>query len=117
MAAIGAHSEVGVDIWGYTGPQGQLVFSAVTLCTRLTLSRSVLGSLRFLLAYATGEKEWPFPEITFLRYAAYDILLAAANAGDLAASKAIAKISPAPGGGLWYVRPALEQLDSINVTA
>ncbi|WP_250306493.1 alginate lyase family protein [Streptomyces sp. A 4/2] len=95
LAAIG--KQVGVDLWGYRGPQGQSLFKAVDL----------------LLPAATGKADWPYPELEFYRYAASDIVHAAADAGDAEARAALPELQAPPGGDLWALRPAAEQLDSI----
>ncbi|MFK0019567.1 alginate lyase family protein [Streptomyces sp. NPDC090798] len=95
LAAIGRH--VGVDLWRYTGPDGQTLAKAVD----------------YLLPAATGAAPWPYPELEFHRYAASDIVHAAADAGDRAARAAVPKLETPPGGDLWTLRPAAEQLDSI----
>lgn len=95
LAAIGR--QVGVDLWGYEGPQGQSLFKAV----------------RYLLPAATGAAPWPHPELEFYRYAASDIVHAAADAGDRQARAAVPRLETPPGGDLWALRPAAEQLDSI----
>ncbi|GHJ38931.1 alginate lyase family protein [Streptomyces sp. TS71-3] len=95
LAEIGRH--VGVDLWGYRGPDGQSLFKAVD----------------FLLPAATGAAGWPYPELEFYRYAASDIVHAAADAGDAAARAAVPHLQEPPGGDLWALRPASEQLDSI----
>ncbi|MER5431548.1 alginate lyase family protein [Streptomyces sp. NPDC002588] len=95
LAAIGRH--VGVDLWAYRGPDGQSVRKAVD----------------YLLPAATGAAAWPYPELEFHRYAASDIVHAAADAGDRAARRAAALLEAPPGGDLWELRPAAEQLDSI----
>lgn len=71
LAAIGR--QVGVDLWDYEGPQGQSLFTAV----------------RHLLPAATGAAPWPHPELEFHRYAASDIVHAAAAAGDREARAAV----------------------------
>jgi hypothetical protein len=86
-----------VDLWAYHGPDGQGVLKAVD----------------FLLPTATGTAAWPYPELEFHRYAASDVVHAAADAGDKAAQRAVAKLEAPPGGDLWALRPAAEQLDSI----
>lgn len=63
LAAIGRH--VGVNLWRYTGPDGQTLAKAVD----------------YLLPAATGAAPWPHPELEFHRYAASDIVHAAADAG------------------------------------
>lgn len=95
LAAIGRH--VGVNLWRYTGPDGQTLAKAVD----------------YLLPAATGAAPWPYPELEFHRYAASDIVHAAADAGDRAAQAAVPKLETPPGGDLWTLRPAAEQLDSI----
>ncbi|MGW1750888.1 alginate lyase family protein [Streptomyces sp. NPDC002092] len=95
LAAIGRH--VGVNLWTYQGPDGQGLFKAVD----------------YLLPAATGSAAWPHPELEFHRYAASDVVHAAADAGDKAAQQAVPKLETPPGGDLWALRPAAEQLDSI----
>ncbi|MFI1396826.1 alginate lyase family protein [Streptomyces sp. NPDC020681] len=95
LAAIGKN--VGVDLWSYQGPQGQSLFKAVD----------------YLLPAATGAAQWPHPELEFYRYAATDVVHAAADAGDRKAKAAVPKLQAPPGGDLWALRPAAEQLDSI----
>lgn len=95
LAAIGKH--VGVDLWAYRGPQGQSLFGAVD----------------YLLPAATGKAAWPHPELEFYRYAASDVVHAAADAGDRAARAAVPHLQAPPAGDIWVLRPAAEQLDSI----
>ncbi|HET6357991.1 alginate lyase family protein [Streptomyces sp.] len=95
LADIGR--QVGVDLWAYRGPQGQSLFKAVD----------------YLLPAATGASAWPHPELEFYRYAASDVVHAAADAGDPRARAAVPRLQPPPGGDLWALRPAAEQLDSI----
>ncbi|MFB8182318.1 alginate lyase family protein [Streptomyces sp. NPDC055966] len=95
LAAIGRH--LGVDLWSYRGPDGQGLVKAVD----------------YLLPAATGAAAWSHPELEFHRYAATDVVHAAADAGDRAAAKAVAALEAPPGGDLWALRPAAEQLDSI----
>ncbi|MEU9197180.1 alginate lyase family protein [Streptomyces hundungensis] len=95
LAAIG--NQVGVHLWTYRGPQGQSLFEAV----------------RYLLPAATGAAAWTHPELEFHRYAASDVVHAAADAGDRAAKAAVPRLQAPPGGDLWALRPAAEQLDSI----
>ncbi|MCQ4206755.1 alginate lyase family protein [Streptomyces longispororuber] len=95
LAAIGRH--VGVDLWAYQGPDGQSLFKAVGR----------------LLPAATGAAAWPYPELEFKRFAASDVVHAAADAGDAAARAAVPHLETPPGGDLWALRPAAEQLDSI----
>ncbi|MET9760427.1 alginate lyase family protein [Streptomyces sp. NPDC006372] len=95
LAALGRH--LGVDLWAYQGPEGQSLFKAVD----------------YLLPAATGAAAWPHPELEFDRYAATDVVHAAADAGDSRARKAVPLLEEPPGGDLWALRPAAEQLDSI----
>ncbi|WP_330303135.1 MULTISPECIES: alginate lyase family protein [unclassified Streptomyces] len=95
LAAIGRH--VGVNLWSYEGLDGQSLFKAVD----------------YLLPAATGAEPWAHPELEFHRFAASDIVHAAADAGDRAAQAAVPKLETPPGGDLWALRPAAEQLDSI----
>ncbi|MET7455538.1 alginate lyase family protein [Streptomyces sp. NPDC005574] len=95
LAAVGRH--VGVNLWKYHGPDGQSLFSAVD----------------YLLPAATGAAAWPHPELEFHRYAASDVVHAAADAGDTRARRAVPLLEEPPGGDLWALRPAAEQLDSI----
>lgn len=96
LAAIGRH--VGVDLWSHQGPAGQSLFKAVD----------------YLLPAATGAARWPHPELEFHRFAASDVVHAAADAGNAAARKAVPDLETPPGGDLWALRPAAEQLDSIT---
>ncbi|MFE9767234.1 alginate lyase family protein [Streptomyces sp. NPDC005808] len=96
LAAIGQH--VGVNLWSYKGPDGQSLFKAVD----------------YLLPAATGAAPWAHPELEFYRFAASDVVHAAADAGDKAARAAVPKLETPPGGDLWALRPAAEQLDSIT---
>ncbi|MFF1765462.1 alginate lyase family protein [Streptomyces sp. NPDC058249] len=95
LAAIGRH--VGVNLWSYQGPDRQSLFKAVD----------------YLLPAATGAEPWNHPELEFHRFAASDVVHAAADAGDKAAQAAVPKLETPPGGDLWVLRPAAEQLDSI----
>jgi hypothetical protein len=95
LAAIGRH--LGVNLWSYQGPDGQSLFKAVD----------------YLLPAATGTEPWAHPELEFHRFAASDVVHAAADAGDRAAKAAVPKLETPPGGDLWALRPAAEQLDSI----
>ncbi|WP_446040008.1 alginate lyase family protein [Streptomyces sp. SID1121] len=95
LAAIG--KQVGVDLWAHQGPQGQSLFKAVD----------------YLLPAATGAAAWPHPELEFYRYAASDVVHAAADAGDSKARAAVPLLQAPPGGDVWALRPAAEQLDSI----
>lgn len=90
LAAVG--EQVGVNLWSYQGPQGQSLF----------------GAIDYLLPTATGEGTWPHPELEFYRYAASDMVHAAADAGHRAAKAAVPKLQAPPGGDLWDLRPAAQ---------
>ncbi|KFY79813.1 hypothetical protein V499_01246 [Pseudogymnoascus sp. VKM F-103] len=97
IADIG--KKIGIDLWKYKGPQGQ----------------SIQGAVDFILPGATGgAAAWQYPELEFYAYAASDIVHAAADAGNLKALKALSKLQTPPGGDLWALRPAVEQLDAIS---
>lgn len=95
LAAIGRH--VGVNLWSYRGPDGQ----------------SLLKAVGYLLPAASGAAPWPHPDLDFRRYAATDVVHAAADAGDREARAVEARLEQPPSGDLWQLRPAAEQLDSI----
>ncbi|NUP01692.1 MAG: alginate lyase family protein [Nonomuraea sp.] len=95
LAAIGRH--VGVDLCSYQGPDGQGLCRAVD----------------FLPPAATGAAAWPYPALEFHRHAAADVVHAAADAGDRRGRDAVPYLEAPPGGDLWALRPAAEQLDSI----
>ncbi|KAJ6631541.1 alginate lyase-domain-containing protein [Mycena sp. CBHHK59/15] len=96
LAAIG--KKFGVDLWAYKGPQGQ----------------SINGAVDFIIPAATNATAWAYPEIEFDAYAASDIVHAAADAGNKNASRAVGKVPAPPGGDLWLLRPAVEQLDAVT---
>ncbi|RSD25706.1 alginate lyase family protein [Amycolatopsis eburnea] len=99
LAQIGKH--VGVDLWHYTAPSGATLFKAVD----------------YLIPAATrGQSSWPYPELDFRPYAALDVLHAAADVGDRAARAALPSVPVQPGGDLYPVRPAAEQLDDISTS-
>jgi hypothetical protein len=90
-----------VSTYGPTAPQGGSLFKAVD----------------FLLPTATGGlSHWPYQELNFNQYAALDSVHAAADAGDHKASAALPRVPAPPGGDLYPVRPAAEQLDDISIT-
>lgn len=96
LAMIGRH--VGVDLWHYSTPAGGTLFKAVD----------------FVVPAATGQAAWTYPELQFQAFAAVDDIHAAADAGDRTARAAVAKLPTPPGGDLWLLRPAPEQLDPIS---
>jgi len=96
LADIG--QKVGVDVWRYRGAGGQ----------------SIEGAINFIIPTATGESQWPYPELEFHAYAASDIIHAAADRGNRKAKAAIGKLETPPGGDLWVLRPAVEQLDAVT---
>lgn len=98
LASIGKH--VGVNLWKYKGPQGQ----------------SINGAVDFITPAAVDPTLWAYPELEFLAYGATDIIHAAADAGNRMAKAAVSKLQPPPGGDLWQLRPAAEQLDAISAT-
>jgi hypothetical protein len=101
MAQIGQH--VGVDLWHYTSPTGGSIMKAVD----------------FVIPVAThglSPTVWPYQNLTFFQYAALDVLHAAANAGDKNARAALPMVPVEPGGDLFPIRPAAEQLDNVATT-
>jgi len=99
LASIGHH--VGVNLWAYTAPDGGSLF----------------GAVNYLIPAATkGQSVWPFPEIAFHQYATVDVLHAAADAGDQQARAALPTAQIEPGGDLFPIRPASEQLDNVQTT-
>jgi hypothetical protein len=96
LAMIGRH--VGVDLWHYTTPGGGTLFKAVD----------------FVVPAATGQAAWTYPELQFQAFAADDDIHAAADAGDRTARAAVGHLQTPPGGDLWLLRPAPEQLDPIS---
>ncbi|KAK7061437.1 alginate-lyase domain-containing protein [Favolaschia claudopus] len=96
MAAIA--QKVGVDLWAYQGSQGQSIHQAVN----------------FILPAATGAQDWPYPDLDFTPFSAKDVVHASADAGNSKAKAAVDKIPVPPGGDLWPLRPASEQLDALN---
>jgi hypothetical protein len=97
MVALGRLKGVDVDLWGYTGSEGQ----------------SIPNAVKYLIPYAAGEATWPWPEKHFDRYAAYDIVNFAADLGMDEGKQAIDKLEAPPAGGTWAMAPAVQQLDSI----
>jgi hypothetical protein len=95
LAQIGQH--VGVNLWRYTTPAGGSMTKAVN----------------FLIPAATGQAPWTYPQTGFEPYAPLDVIHAAAAAGDKEAAAALHLIPAPPGGDLWPVEPAAEQLDSV----
>jgi len=98
LAQLGLH--LGVNLWAYQNPKGGSIFAAVD----------------HLLPAATGKEKWPLPDIHFIQYAALDSVHAAADAGDRKARAAVGQIPVPPGGDLFPVRPAAEQLDDVSTT-
>jgi hypothetical protein len=90
--------KLGVDLWAYRGPQDQSIGLAVV----------------FLLPAATGAAAWTFPELNFQRFAASDVVRASADYGNTRAKAAVTQLQAPPGGDLWVLRPAAEQLDAIT---
>ncbi|KAJ2974354.1 hypothetical protein NQ176_g6103 [Zarea fungicola] len=104
---LGAHlrwalisQKVGVDLFRYKGPAGQ----------------SLAKGVEFLIPAAVGgASKWTYPELNFTQYAATDNIHAAALAGLCQAKTVDARLVPPPGGDIFYLRPAAQQLDSILV--
>ncbi|HEY4022878.1 MAG TPA: alginate lyase family protein [Pseudonocardiaceae bacterium] len=99
LADIGQH--VGVNLWKYTAPDGGSLTTAVN----------------YLIPAATkGQSVWTFPELDFHQFAAVDIMHAAADAGDKQAKAALPNLQIEPGGDLYPIHPAAEQLDNVQTT-
>ncbi|CAI7567897.1 unnamed protein product [Penicillium pancosmium] len=102
---LGAHlrfalvaKKVDLDLFSYEGPAGQSLFRAT----------------EFLLAAAgEGQSAWNFQELDFQPYAATDNVQAAADAGNRKAQAVVYQLPPPPGGNIYMLRPAAEQLDNI----
>jgi hypothetical protein len=102
---LGAHlrfalvaKKVGLDLFSYEGPDGQSLFRAT----------------EFLLAAAAeGQSAWDFQELEFQPYAATDNVQATADAGNRKAQAVVSRLPPPPGGNIYMLRPAAEQLDNI----
>ena len=91
--------KLGIDMFQYVGPQGQTLFKAVD----------------FLVPAAVdGAEAWPYPELLFTQYAATDNIHTAAQEGDPLAASAVNTLQPPPAGDIFVLRPAPQQLDSIN---
>jgi len=101
LAQIGQH--VGVDVWHYTAPNGATIFKAADFM----IPPATQGNLPSV---------WPYQDLTFFQYAALDVLHAAANAGDKNARAALPMVPVEPGGDLFPIRPAAEQLDNVATT-
>jgi hypothetical protein len=93
LADVGRN--VGVDLWRYTNPSGGTLGKAVDL---------------LLPAATQGQSAWPYQELDFAAYRAIDAIHAAADAGDRAAARALPKVPTPPGGDLWALRPAAEDM-------
>jgi hypothetical protein len=96
LAQIGQH--VGVDLWHYRTPSGG----------------NLLKSIDFMVPAATGAAAWTYPELNFQAFSANDVIRAAADQGDFTAIRAVPGLSAQPGGDIWLLRPAAEQLDPIG---
>ncbi|ODO00277.1 hypothetical protein I350_06907 [Cryptococcus amylolentus CBS 6273] len=90
--------QLGVDLWGYEGASGQ----------------SILGAIDFLVPYATGNKTWPYNELSFVSYAASDLINAASDQGDETASAALTDLTYPSIGNQWPLRPSAERLDDLD---
>ncbi|ODN78041.1 hypothetical protein L202_05124 [Cryptococcus amylolentus CBS 6039] len=88
--------QVGVDLWGYKGEQGQ----------------SILGAIDYLIPYASTDGEtWPYKELSFIGYGASDLVNAAADQGDEMAKAALPSLTYPSTGNQWPLRPSVEKLD------
>jgi hypothetical protein len=96
LALIGR--KTGIDLWHHTTPRGG----------------SLAESVDFLIPAAVGAASWPYPELDFQAFGATDVVHAAADAGDPSARAAVPHLPAPPGGDLWSLRPAPEQLDPIS---
>ncbi len=65
-------------------------------------------------AAVDGAEAWPYPELLFTQYAATDNIHTAAQEGDPLAASAVNTLQPPPAGDIFVLRPAPQQLDSIN---
>jgi hypothetical protein len=92
--------KVNLDLWGYMGPKGQNLHSAVD----------------FVIPAAIGETPWKFAEMCFETYAASDVIHASADAGNPRAKNALEKLQVSPDIDLWALRPAVEQLDDVGLS-
>lgn len=90
--------KVGVDLFGYRGPEGQTLFRATEV---------------LLEAAVEGQSAWPYEDIGFIEYAATDNVQGAADAGMCKAKRVVPKLPAPPGGDLYVLRPAPHQLDNI----
>ncbi|KAB5576331.1 alginate lyase-domain-containing protein [Coniochaeta sp. 2T2.1] len=90
--------KVAVDLWSYKGPQGQGIGKAI----------------EHVIPAATGSADWAYPELQFKKYAAADVIRAAAAAGHEPSKAAVEKLEMPPEGDLWPLRPAPEQLDPVK---
>ncbi|KFY76312.1 hypothetical protein V499_03988 [Pseudogymnoascus sp. VKM F-103] len=97
-AAMG--TKVGIDLWGYKGPEGQ----------------SIHAGIDFIVPAATCTSQWKFPEMSFAAYAASDVIHASADAGNPTTEEAVSKLQAPPGTDLWALRPAVEQLDDVSIS-
>ncbi|OAA65884.1 Alginate lyase domain protein [Niveomyces insectorum RCEF 264] len=67
-----------------------------------------------LPAAVEGPSRWQYPDLKFQRFAAADIVRAAARAGHAASQAAVDRLELPPDGDLWPLRPAPEQLDPVK---
>lgn len=103
---LGAHlrlaliaKKINVDLFNYKGSKGG----------------NLIAATNFLLdAAVNGSSAWDYDELSFKQYAATDNIQASADAGNAAAKAVVSKLTPPPGGNLFVLRPAPEQLDNIS---
>ena len=96
LAAIGTH--VGVDLWAYRGPQGQSLFKAVDYLLPAGDRGRPPGRIPSWSSTGTRRATWSTRRPT------------RATPGRRAA---VLRLEAPPGGDVWALRPAAEQLDSI----
>src|SRR3954452_21972357 len=89
-AEIGAH--LGIDLWGYTAPNGASLTKAVDV---------------LIPTAEKGLSVWPYPEIgPFFQYAANSTLHAAAAEGhDTLAAAALSQVPVTPPVDMWPIEP------------
>ncbi|KAJ3481117.1 hypothetical protein NLG97_g7904 [Lecanicillium saksenae] len=90
--------KVGINVYSHEGPKGQSLFKAVNVT---------------IAAAVDGPSRWPYEDLEFQRFAGTDNIHAAALAGLEEAKSAVNDLQPPPGGDIFALRPAAQQLDSI----
>lgn len=90
--------KVGVDVYRYKGDKGQSLMQAARVVVPAAVS---------------GKETWPYEDLEFQRFAGTDNVHAAALAGLREAKRAVKSLQAPPGGDIFPLRPAAQQLDSI----